>query len=277
MNEREYKFGANILENLTTGMYQDSKVIYREYLQNSCDAIDNAVKQGILRNKADGLIEIWLDFDARTIVIEDNGTGISVADFQNTFGDIADSDKRIGENKGFRGIGRLCGLAYCEEVVFSTSAKGESTISIMRYDAKKMRGLLSENTKGNKKTANEVLQTIIKYETEKNKNIDSHFFKVELIGISLENTDLLDEDEVRDYLSFVAPAPYQNKFVYREEIYKHANQIGFPLDEYTIKLEGKQMFKGYSTRLKKSSGEAFDEIFDVYCKNFYDAHDNLIA
>ena len=29
---REYIFGANILENLTTGMYQDSKVIYRECL-----------------------------------------------------------------------------------------------------------------------------------------------------------------------------------------------------------------------------------------------------
>lgn len=27
---RAYVFGANILENLTTGMYKDSKVIYRE-------------------------------------------------------------------------------------------------------------------------------------------------------------------------------------------------------------------------------------------------------
>ena len=28
--------GKNILENLTTGMYADSKVIYREYVQNAC-------------------------------------------------------------------------------------------------------------------------------------------------------------------------------------------------------------------------------------------------
>ena len=36
--------GKNILENLTTGMYYDSKVIYREYIQNACDQIDKAEK-----------------------------------------------------------------------------------------------------------------------------------------------------------------------------------------------------------------------------------------
>ena len=47
----EYVFGANILENLTTGMYKDSKVSYREYIQNACDQIDKAVKYGILSSK----------------------------------------------------------------------------------------------------------------------------------------------------------------------------------------------------------------------------------
>ena len=35
--------GKNILDNLTTGMYSDSRVIYREYIQNACDQIDLAV------------------------------------------------------------------------------------------------------------------------------------------------------------------------------------------------------------------------------------------
>ena len=46
---RAYVFGANILENLTTGMYKDSKVIYREYIQNACDQIDKAYDRGLLR------------------------------------------------------------------------------------------------------------------------------------------------------------------------------------------------------------------------------------
>ena len=43
--------GKNILDNLTTGMYSDSRVIYREYIQNACDQIDLAVKKGILLQK----------------------------------------------------------------------------------------------------------------------------------------------------------------------------------------------------------------------------------
>lgn len=37
------KVGKNILDNLTTGMYKDSRVIYREYVQNACDQIDKAI------------------------------------------------------------------------------------------------------------------------------------------------------------------------------------------------------------------------------------------
>lgn len=49
-----YVFGANILENLTTGMYQDSRVIYREYIQNACDQIDVACQTGLLTTQMAG-------------------------------------------------------------------------------------------------------------------------------------------------------------------------------------------------------------------------------
>jgi molecular chaperone HtpG len=54
--------GVNILETLTTGMYRDAKVIFREYIQNSCDQIDEAVASGILAPN-DGTIEIWIKID----------------------------------------------------------------------------------------------------------------------------------------------------------------------------------------------------------------------
>ena len=276
-NKQDYKFGANILENLTTGMYQDSKVIYREYIQNSCDSIDNAVKNGILKNSKEGEINLWLDYESRTINIEDNGTGISASLFQNALGDIADSDKKIGESKGFRGIGRLCGLAYCKELVFTSSFKGEGIISEMRCDAERMRALLSENAKGKKYTASEVLREINNYSTKKTSDINSHFFKVELLGINNENRDLLDTDEIHDYLSFVAPVPYQNTFIFRDSIYQHAKKLGAILDEYTIKLEGQQLFKKFKTYIKKSDDKSHDEIFDIAPQDFYDTNGNLLA
>lgn len=272
----EYVFGANILENLTTGMYDDSKVIYREYIQNACDAIDNAVKNKIL-SQGEGKIEIWLDYEKRIISIEDNATGINAATFEQTLGNIADSDKKFGEDKGFRGIGRLCGLAYCRELVFSSKAKGEDTISFLYCDALKMRQLLNENIHGKKYTANDVLHAINKFDSKKTPDIDSHYFRVDLIDINPENTDLLDFQQIKNYLSFVAPVPYQNSFYYRSEIYEHAKSIGARIDEYTIKLQGEQIFKKYTTVLKDPSGNKYDDIFGVHFKDFYDAEGQLLA
>ena len=44
--------GKNVLESLTTGMYSKNKIVFREYIQNSADAIDKAIADGILeKNK----------------------------------------------------------------------------------------------------------------------------------------------------------------------------------------------------------------------------------
>lgn len=271
----EYVFGANILENLTTGMYQDSKVSYREYIQNACDQIDKAVEMGILSSIQEGKIEIWLDDKTRTISVEDNATGIPQADFEKTLANIADSSKKLGTDKGFRGIGRLCGLAYCSELVFTSTAPGESVISEMRCDARKMRELLNRNVNGEKFTASEVLKEIYSFDYKTDTTIkDEHWFKVELIGINKENTDLLDFAQVKKYLSFTAPVPYKNTFSFQTEIYKHAEEIGYVIDEYTIKLNGEDVFKKYSTHFKTSKGD--DEIFGVEFKDFYDEKGNLI-
>ena len=112
--------GKNILDNLTTGMYSDSRVIYREYIQNACDQIDLAIKLGILEQR-EGQVDIFIDNSKRYISILDNATGVKAESFIEDLGDIANSNKQIGQNKGFRGIGRLCGLAYCKTLKFKTS------------------------------------------------------------------------------------------------------------------------------------------------------------
>lgn len=274
MLEYDYIFGANILENLTTGMYQDSKIIYREYIQNACDQIDKAIKEGLLTpNKSK--IDIWLDYDKRTISIEDNATGVKAADFVRTLGNIADSEKIVGENKGFRGIGRLCGLAYCRELVFSSTAKGEDVISVMRCDAAQMRKLIDDNAQGKKYTAGEVLNSINNFKTFPSTDLEAHWFKVELNEINNENMDLLDFQQIKNYLSFVAPVPYQSAFIFKSEIYKQAEELGYKLDEYNIKLNGESILKKYKTNFKTSKGD--DEIFDITFKEIKDVNGNLLA
>ena len=294
----EYVFGANILENLTMGMYQDSKVIYREYIQNSCDQIDKAEQLGILRprdpNKprdpsgkcpdlGEGVIDIQLYPHKRYIVIEDNATGIKANDFQRILGNIADSDKIMGQDKGFRGIGRLCGLAYCKQLVFTSRWAGEDIISIMTCDALKMREMINEaNTNVQKHSALDVLNAMARFDTRiANTSDPAHFFRVELIDINEENEELFggrNEDSIQqltDYLSFVAPVPYHADFWYRTDIYEYAKNMNMKIDEYEIKINGESIHKKYKTRLKTGNGQ--DEVYGVKFHEFHSKDNSLLA
>ena len=267
--------GKNILDNLTTGMYLDSLVTFREYIQNACDQIEKAVEAGII-DREDALIDIFIDEKNRMISIEDNATGVSADSFISDLGDIANSGKEIGKDKGFRGIGRLCGLAYCRELRFVTSYKGEDKASIMILDAKKMRNMLVEKQKY---SVDEVWDAIVTYSTT-NEDIEKHYFRVEMIDINRENTDLLDIKKVRNYLSFVAPVAYKQPFILKNKIYRYAQSIDYRMDEYRIEVNGAIIFKEYSTRLKEPSGNSqknYDEICDIEFKEFYDHEGRMLA
>ncbi|MBQ9487610.1 MAG: hypothetical protein IJU91_07415 [Selenomonadaceae bacterium] len=88
-----------------------------------------------------------------------------------------------------RGIGRRCGLTYCRELIFSTTAKDEDVISVMRIDAQKLRSHFYGTVKY---TAQEVLDDVIDIEKIFDGDKSEHWFKVELIDINAENEVLLD-------------------------------------------------------------------------------------
>jgi len=69
--------GKHTLETLTTGMYKNPLDAIREYIQNSCDAIDVGV-QG--RGRKGGATDIRINIDPvkRAIVIRDSGPGVAV-------------------------------------------------------------------------------------------------------------------------------------------------------------------------------------------------------
>lgn len=264
--------GKNILENLTTGMYSDSKVIFREYIQNACDQIDLAIEKGILSSD-EGVIDVFINATERYISIKDNATGIRERDFTENLGDIANSNKEIGKNKGFRGIGRLCGLAYCKLLKFTTSYEGENIKSIMICDAEKMRSMLADKKKY---TLNEIWDAIVTYSNAP-EEASEHYFEVEMSQINKENTELLDEKKVRNYLSFVAPVPYNKNFLLRGKIYNHAKELGYKIDEYYILVNGCQIFKEYTTKLKEKTGrENYDDISDLAFKELYDSDDGSL-
>jgi molecular chaperone HtpG len=268
----QIRIGKTVIETLTEGMYEDSKFIYREYIQNAVDQIDKAIELGILKNKKEGKVFINIDIKSRQIIIEDNATGIEKNKIFETLGNIALSEKDRTRNKGFRGIGRLGGLGYCDEVVYETSYPGENTKTIMKWDAKKLRGLLHD--KKITEDASHVVESVIEIESAL-EDKEKHYLKVILNNV--KNDTLLNVDEIREYLSMVAPIPYPSHFIFCTEIYDYAKRKDFNIDEYYIYLNTEQLYKPYKTFLYEKSdngngGKKYDEITAV---SFFDVKNGI--
>lgn len=138
-----------------------------------------------------------------------------------------------------------------------------------------MRQLIEENAAGKKMDSSEILNAINTFSESKTRDTHDHWFMVEMKNINNENTDLLNANMIRQYLSFVAPVPYSNKFIYRNKIHDHAKELNFAIDEYSIKLNGEDIYKEYKTQFRTKDN--VDEIFEVRFKDFYDDQDTLIA
>lgn len=223
--------GKYTLESLTTGMYSDPKIIYREYIQNSVDALEAAVKYNILEPQS-MRIDIIVDEENSYISIRDNGTGIKSDMAVSTLMNIGSSQKRHSNNRGFRGIGRLGGMSYCDRLVFTTSAENENVKTIVEYDCKKLRQLLIPGANEDMDLAT-VLSNVTQVNREEEKK-ERHYFSVELIGVSTFS-DLLNIEVATNYISQVAPLPYKSrKFVYSPDLHRYLDANGYEIEEFPV-------------------------------------------
>src|ERR1700754_451633 len=127
--------GSFFLETLTTGMYEDPLHCIREYVQNSYDAIKDAVRAGVLKD-GDGRVLISVGGTSRSpsLSIKDNGIGVPIERAYSTLVSLGASRKTPAQHAGFRGIGRLAGIAYCTTLRFTTKAKSEDRATVVEYD-----------------------------------------------------------------------------------------------------------------------------------------------
>lgn len=231
MSENNIQVGKYTLESLTTGMYSDPKIIYREYIQNSVDSLENAVEQNLIEPQS-MRIDIVVDEENSLISIRDNGTGISSQTAVSTLMNIGSSQKRHSNNRGFRGIGRLGGMSYCDELVFTTSAENESVKTIVSFDCKKLRQLLVPSANEDMDLAT-VLNNVTSISQEVEKE-ERHYFLVELNNVS-GLSDLLRIDTVKSYISQVAPLPYRTRqFIYTSEVHKFLAENGYQVEEFPV-------------------------------------------
>ena len=135
--------GVKLLNMLMLQLYSNPRCIYREYIQNSLDSINEAVRCGILHKVNDGLVNITIN--ENDIVIEDNGTGIPKERAVKLLTDIANSVKSGIDTAGQFGVGRLSGGGYCELLEFQTTYQGEDESTIVSMDTNVLRQLLESD------------------------------------------------------------------------------------------------------------------------------------
>lgn len=253
--------GAPLLETLTSALYADPLVVFREYVQNS---VDNFISSVDVERKFS--VSITVDAAARRITISDNGTGISQELFQKTMTSLGLSSKQNrGDQIGFRGIGRLAGLAFCDRLVFTNKKYGQR----FALDGKTYRTILNdpERRLGDLET---VLQRISSFETLKMEGRDdldatNEGFVVELCEISRElmaviygasrNGEGASVSEKKMSAEFIhslrmmLPLPYASNFDKGEEIAAaYQTHVGKSLrdKEFSVFLNGEMLTKPFA-------------------------------
>ena len=270
--------GKHTLESLTSGMYSDPYVVFREYIQNAADSIDDAYKANVLA-KGNDRINISVSPLERLIVIEDNGLGIPSDKAEKTLVSIGNSQKTSDNSRGFRGIGRLSALSYCSKLTFETSFAGENTVSKVVIDATKLAELLAFNTDVDISVI-EVLDKV--YTTEfASAPVEAHYFKVIMEGVD-DSSKLTDYEEVLSYLAQNVPVPYDPKFTWGKEIVKRLKAEGYYEPKYNVFLtygdKTIPIYKPYQDEfLVDKTKNIVDKILDINIVKLADSSDNLIA
>ena len=252
--------GTYVLETLTSGMYREARDAIREYIQNCLDSVIDAVANGSLP-AGKGKVRLKLEKGRNTLSIHDNGTGIASKNAQSTLLGIGRSKKKLGENAGFRGIGRLAGTAYCKTLTFRTSTSGETTGTRVSIDCEELRSYLN----GHKRNSENLIVALKEscdvgqYEEE----ATEHYFEVRLEDLINDGQAFLDAGHLAEYISQTCPCDYDNqKFIYgsllRERI--RGSNFGIPKISILIESTGKKIDvrKPYKSSYQIFGGDRVD-------------------
>lgn len=212
--------GKDVLELLSSAMYVDPLSIYREYVQNAADAIDDARASDVLGADERGTVAVTVDAQARRILIRDNGAGIPIEEAGARLLAIGSSTKRGTSARGFRGVGRLAGLAYGRSLTFRTRAAGDGQVIELRWDCQRLKAALREVSASD--DISSVIQRVVSISLLDGAAWPAHFFEVELTDVIRCKRDaLLSPMQIRHYLEQVAPIPFANDFGRAAEIGAH--------------------------------------------------------
>lgn len=262
-SKNKFRAGIYLLETLTSGMYNNPLSVYREYIQNSVDSID---KCEVKKNKS---VNIIIDPRNNYIKIIDNAVGLPSQDANRTLSGIGTSDKNNGDRlRGFRGIGRLSGIAFSNKVQFSTKYEGENIVTNQAWDCTKLRTYI-DNRSNSYMTLEELFNDVTTFNQMHTENTDNSYFKVTLDGVTSFRNYITDLRRVRDYITKVAPIDYDpTKFGFHKKLNHFLLSNVSNYGTYKIYVNNKRIYKPYCDTVKITKG-GYDSIIGIELVKIY--------
>ncbi len=247
--------GAFVLETLTLGMYGEPRHTLREYVQNAFDSIRSARNLKVL----DGRGQVTITLERDKIVIRDNGLGVAKAQAYATLTSVGASKKDRQRDAGFRGIGRLAGMAYCDVLTFETTFPGETAVTTVDFDCEKLLAAMDPDSGGDMELSRLLSSAITFTQDEDGAASDAHYFEVRMTGLSGAPDSLTEAAKVRDYLSETVPVAYDPKWARAAEIEQsYRNFFGAAVETIDLKVVSDgvttQIFKSYGSEYEHAKG-----------------------
>ena len=200
--------GGGIVSLITSGMYASPLAIYREYLQNAADSIASSNKSN------NGKVEIKIDLGEQRVTIRDNGPGLSHVQAKRELVPISRSRKHRQHERGFRGIGRLSGLAFGDAVTFLTRHNEKMPVTKIVWNREKLRSGIDDGL-----SVEETILQCVTIEKIDGDNYPANFFEVQVEGVSrYAASSILNRDAVRQYLGEVCPVSFDVNFPYTSHV-----------------------------------------------------------
>lgn len=205
--------GAGILSIITESLYDRPIVVFREYVQNSIDSFRKV-------NDAECGLCCKIEKKNQDIYFLDNGAGIGENEFETKMKSIGWSEKDKTNDIGYKGIGRLAGISYCDELIFYNILDyKEKEYQKFTVDAKKYYKM-KNNPENNKLTFEQIMDKIGKCSneigeipfleqssemfTKRNKG-----FLVVMSNIKKVLSDTVNEDRFVESLGWLLPVSFK--------------------------------------------------------------------
>lgn len=210
---------ANILEALTSGLYNEVNLSIREYLQNAYDAIKKAKKDGMREPEEGYNIAVSVTKDNHCITISDNGIGMD-RDLLGEYTSIGGGTKNDPDFTGHKGIGKLSGLRFFDKFIVRTKTSDSKKGYELIWESGAMMKNLQKNMELMKKTPyKNFINNYVQINEIADVGIDDHFTQVQLINVMDEFKDQVTEEDIGNFIKMNCPVPYLN------EGFEYSNQI----------------------------------------------------